>query len=78
MAAAPGSWVLAEGDVTGDVAPAGLGVPEAGGAPPWPGGNPEIDQPWPVVGQKHIRRLQVTMHYSGGMYRAQALGQSRG
>src|SRR6185312_3449700 len=37
MAAAPGSWVLAAGDVTGDVAPAGLVRPGAGGAPPWPG-----------------------------------------
>jgi|SRR5712672_3316602 hypothetical protein len=45
MAAAPEGWfTVAElaagdvtGDLTGDVAPAGLGPPEAGGAPPCPG-----------------------------------------
>src|SRR5689334_22697847 len=38
MAAAPGDWVtVAGGDVTGEVAPAGLVLPGAVGAPPWPG-----------------------------------------
>src|SRR2546429_540471 len=47
MAAAPGGWVtVAEGDVTDDVAPAGLVPPEAGRAPPCPAARP-VPRPVP-------------------------------
>src|SRR5438552_16878740 len=51
MAAAPGSWVLAAGDVTGAVEPTGPGLPGAGGAPPCPGPIfPATETPAPTEG----------------------------
>ena len=41
-------------------------------------GDAEIDHPRPVLGQQHVRRLQVAVHHARGVDRAQALGQPRG
>ena len=40
--------------------------------------NTEIDHPGPVVGQQHVRGLQVTVHDARGVDSVQALRQARG
>jgi hypothetical protein len=41
-------------------------------------GNAEVDDPRAVLGQQHVGRLQVPVHYSGGVDGAQALRQPGG
>jgi hypothetical protein len=75
MAAAPGSWVLAEGDVTGDVAPAGLGAPEAGGAPPWPGPIfPATKAPAPTEASTATAATAISQPRRSGRRRGGAAG----
>lgn len=68
-----------------------LGGHEGGGAQHRPGhrqrrtavvlqglGDPEVDDPRPVVQEQHIRRLQVAVHQPHAVERLQCFGQSRG
>ena len=41
-------------------------------------GDAEVDDPRAVLGQQHVRRLEVAVHHARGVDRAQAFGQARG
>jgi hypothetical protein len=41
-------------------------------------GDAEVDDPRTVLGQQHVRRLEIPVHHAGGVDRIQALRQARG